>query len=110
MEVQGFRSQRTIAQFQLESVPQIFLQLRMYYILQNLESENLKVSGKVILASVFCALVHIVFEMTSLYVEATTTETSFLEYMIACYNSREGWIPRRRSIESLRVETVIAVD
>ena len=33
-----------------------------------------------------------------------------MEYMIACYNSREGWIPRLRSIQSSETSELVALD
>ena len=46
-----------------------------------------------ILVSIVLAIIHIVFELISLYVEASTSETPFKNYLVACYNARQYWVP-----------------
>ena len=48
-----------------------------------------------VMFSVLCAIIHVIFEFISLFVEAKTSETPFIEYVVTCYNSREKWMPRQ---------------
>ena len=39
------------------------------------------------------AFFHVVFETINLYFESETSETNFMDYMVACYSARQGWLP-----------------
>ena len=56
---------------------------------------KLGVSVEAVEFSVTCAIVHVIFEIINLSVEAKTSETPFLQYVVTCYNSREKWMPRQ---------------
>ena len=49
--------------------------------------------------SVICAFIHIIFELMDLIVEARTSATPFIQYVVTCYNSREKWMPRQASFQ-----------
>lgn len=103
MEIEGFRSQRTILQFQLESVPQIFFQIYLWHRLDELgrlnERQKFGISQEAIEISIVCAIVHVIFEFFNILVEAKTADSPILNYAVACYNSRQRWIPRQNSLQ-----------
>jgi hypothetical protein len=86
MDVQGFRLQRTILQVQLESVPQIILQIVMY--VKFGADDNLDISLDAIFYSIMFAIIHILVEMVSMYIEAATSGSTIIGYTIACFNGR----------------------
>lgn len=98
-EVEGFLCQRKILQFQLESIPQLFFQIYLLIRIPQLKAEieksgnefdemTINVSVTAIGISVCCALIHIILETLNLSVEASVSDTSFSNYMVACYNAR----------------------
>lgn len=50
-------------------------------------------SLEAILASLACALLHAIFEMIFVYLEAYSCKTTVIHYFIVCFNARFGWIP-----------------
>jgi hypothetical protein len=54
---------------------------------------ELDVDMTVILASLICALLHAVFEMIFVSLEAVSCKTTVIHYFIVCFNARFGWIP-----------------
>ena len=62
-----------------------------------------------VMFSVLCAIIHVIFEFISLFVEAKTSETPFIEYVVTCYNSREKWMPRQASFQK-EIETSKEID
>jgi hypothetical protein len=67
-EVAGFRRLRTISQMLFETIPQICLQLRMYYYF-SVEPE-MGVSLDALFISIACAVVHGSLEVLVLYIES----------------------------------------
>lgn len=57
------------------------------------DNDELGVNMEVILFSLTCALVHAVFEMIFLHLEAVSCRTTKIHYSIVCFNARFGWIP-----------------
>ena len=47
-----------------------------------------------IVASLMCACLHVILELSNLYLESKTSQSSFRDYMVACYNARQGWLPQ----------------
>ena len=43
--------------------------------------------------SLACAVVHAVFEVLFLHLEAKSCKTTKIHYTIVCFNARFGWIP-----------------
>ena len=41
------------------------------------------------------AVIHLVFEGFNLRLESKISRTTLMDYMVACYNARQGWIPKR---------------
>lgn len=99
MDIKGFRSQRTILQLQLESLPQIGLQTYMLVRLHQLKNggnaDTIGVNPQAIEVSVAMACIHVFLEFANLYIEARTWKTNFRDYMIACHNAKQGWIAQR---------------
>ena len=62
-----------------------------------------------VLFSVICAFIHVIFELISLIVEARTSKTPFIQYVVTCYNSREQWMPRQVSFQK-QIETSTDID
>lgn len=46
-----------------------------------------------ILFSLSCAVIHAIFEMMFLHLEALSCMTTKIHYSIVCFNARFGWIP-----------------
>ena len=46
-----------------------------------------------ILISLACAVIHAIFEVIFLHLEAVSCKTSKIHYTIVCFNARFGWIP-----------------
>jgi hypothetical protein len=57
------------------------------------EKNELGVDMNAIFASLICALLHAVFEMIFVYLEAVSCKTTIIHYFIVCFNARFGWIP-----------------
>lgn len=55
--------------------------------------DQLGVSLDAIVASLGCALLHAIFEMIFVYLEAYSCKTTVIHYFIVCFNARFGWIP-----------------
>lgn len=92
MDIKGFRRLRTISQLSFESFPQIILQIRiLLYTLD--DSGALGVDFEAILVSLACAVIHAIFEMIFLHLEAVSCKTTKIHYTIVCFNARFGWIP-----------------
>lgn len=92
MDIKGFRRLRTISQLSFESLPQTILQLRILIYALN-GSNELGVSLEVIISSLGCALLHAIFELIFVYLEAISCKTTVIHYFIVCFNARFGWIP-----------------
>lgn len=76
---------------QLESIPQILLQL---YIYLQLENENdMDITPNAILSSLIFAIIHVLIEMVAMYVESKTSGNTLLQYLVACYNGLQNWLP-----------------
>lgn len=69
-------------------------------------ANNFGVSIKAIEVSLTTAFIHVIFELINLYLESSTSQTSFADYMVACYNARQGWIPQQEdfSIDQLALK------
>lgn len=46
-----------------------------------------------ILISLTCAVIHAIFELIFLHLEAVSCKTTKIHYTIVCFNARFGWIP-----------------
>ena len=55
----------------------------------------LGVEPEAIWLSILTAIVHIILELINLYIEARTWETQLLDYVVASYNAKQGWIPQQ---------------
>jgi hypothetical protein len=59
------------------------------------EGAKIGIDEDAVIFSVYCAIVHVIFEFMNLIVEAKTSQTPFVQYVVTCYNSREKWMPRQ---------------
>jgi hypothetical protein len=75
-----------------ESFPQILLQIRILLYTFG-ESNELGVDAEAIMASLTTAIVHAIFEIIFLHLEAVSCKTTKIHYTIVCFNARFGWIP-----------------
>ena len=71
---------------QLESVPQIILQIYMY--IKFGTDNTIGISLDAIFYSIMFAIIHILVEMVSMYIEARTSGSTIIGYTIACFNGR----------------------
>jgi hypothetical protein len=46
------------------------------------------------------AVIHLILEMVKLYLEAAASKEKLLNYIVACYSARQGWIPEKDKISS----------
>lgn len=94
MDIKGFRRLRTISQLSFESLPQIILQIRiLLYTTVGQSEDDLGVDMEAILFSLACAVIHAIFEVIFLHLEAVSCKTTKIHYSIVCFNARFGWIP-----------------
>ena len=94
-EVSGFRRLRTISQMIFETIPQIFLQLRIFYYFYNQDEDTEdSISLQTIFWSIVFAAVHGILEILILFIEARLFEQPFSEYFVICFNGRLGWVPK----------------
>lgn len=97
LEVAGFRRMRTISQLTFESLIQISLQSRMLLYFNNQKDagsiDEFGISVTAIIASITIAIVHALIECIFLYMESQASKTSFVNYVIICFNGRFGWVP-----------------
>lgn len=63
-------------------------------------SEKIGVTPYAIEVSLVSAVIHVIFEVINLKLEARTSETTFKDYMVACYNARQGWIPQQSAFSA----------
>ena len=56
------------------------------------ESQEFGLSIAAIEVSLCTAIVHVLLELMNLYFESRTLKTMFRDYMVACYNAKQGWI------------------
>ena len=66
---------------------------------------SINVTQKAIEVSIISAFVHLLFELLNLYLESKTSKTSFQDYMAACYNARQGWIPQHEDLSGVADHT-----
>ena len=44
---------------------------------------------------------HLFLELIYLYLESRASKTNFMDYIVACYNARQGWIPQKKDLQGL---------
>jgi hypothetical protein len=95
MDVLGFRRLRTSCQLTFESLPQIILQIRIYFYLKGNEADlqALDISIEAITISLLFAVLHATIEFMFLSVEKKANRTSMMHYLIICFNGRFGYVP-----------------
>lgn len=57
------------------------------------QNSELGVDMVAILFSLACAVIHAIFEVIFLHLEAVSCKTTKIHYTIVCFNARFGWIP-----------------
>ena len=113
MDSQGFRSQRTKMQLNLESIPQIVIQVYLVFRIQSLdpaEAMVLDIGWKPILISLSFAVIHLILEVFNLYFESSTSGSFPMHYMMSCYNARQGWIPQQHDFDIADGETSSVIE
>ena len=61
------------------------------------DEDSLGVSIGAIEFSLSMAVTHVFLELINLYLESTTWNCGFRDYMIACHNAKQGWIAQSTS-------------
>ena len=93
-EVNGIRRMRTITQLMFESVIQFSLQL---YILHQVrdrdDASSINVDVTSIIISICLTIAHAILEYLLLCYEALACKTSLMNYCVACFNGKLGWVP-----------------
>eukprot|EP01084_Bolivina_argentea_P159140 277190_1 len=97
MDIRGYRKLRSIAQICFESIPQIFLQIR---ILNIGRGNDVGIDQFEIILSILFALMHSIIEGTILFYEAKATKLNFFHYLVHCVNGRVGFIPFIHTIKN----------
>ena len=92
MEIIGYRRMRTISQMLFETLPQIFLQLRIIDSINN-NNDDINVSYNALYYSIGFAILHILMEGMILYLDSSACYMTFSEYAIICLNARLNWVP-----------------
>lgn len=100
-----------MTQLLFESVPQILLQARVVYWLEQnpQEKESLGINMHVVYGSIACAVLHAGIEIIYVTKEAMAFKTTVWHYAIVCMNGRFGWVPYTDKMTSTRrsIATVI---
>jgi hypothetical protein len=97
-EIVGFRRLRTISQLMFETIPQIFLQIRVLIYFQNKAksatgSTLTDIDVNSVLISILFACLHGGLEIVILIIEARIFEETIYDYFVICINGRLGWVP-----------------
>ena len=98
---------RTISQLIFETLPQIFLQVRILLYFRDaiggsavLDDDVFVETGILtIIISILFAITHGVLEFTALYIEAKVFNQYFLEYFVVGFNGQLMWAPRANLIK-----------
>ena len=48
--------------------------------------------------SLLSATIHLLLEMSHLWLEAYVSETPITNYIVACYSARQGWFPQQHDL------------
>ena len=59
-----------------------------------------------VVISLICAIVHLILEMVNIYVEAETSNSFLANYLVACYNARQGWVPQQTDFYNNSTEPI----
>lgn len=51
------------------------------------------VSLESLICSILFSVLHLMIELVFLKFEASSVSTSFLTYLVICFNAREEWVP-----------------
>ena len=95
LDVAGFRRLRTSSQLTFESLPQLILQIRIFFYLKDSPEElaDLDVSLETIMVSILFALLHAAIEAIFINLEKKANKTTMMHYLIICFNGRFGYVP-----------------
>eukprot|EP01083_Nonionella_stella_P008506 24552_1 len=91
MDIRGYRRLRTIAQITFESIPQIALQLRILFAVQ--DSKDLRLDEYELISSLIFALAHLCIETIILYYESKACKMNMMHYGALCLDGRSGFVP-----------------
>eukprot|EP01084_Bolivina_argentea_P073926 134117_1 len=96
MQIIGYRRLRTLSQLFFETIPQIFLQLRILWQLKwaNNDTQNqFQIDANSIIWSVGFAILHLIFEAAIISLDSAASQMKFIHYAIVCLGARLDWIP-----------------
>eukprot|EP01084_Bolivina_argentea_P172299 298477_1 len=95
-EITGYRRLRTLSQLFFETIPQIFLQLRILWIVKwsnNPDAENFEITEETLAISIVLALVHMLLEAGIIFLDSLALKMPFMQYALVCLGARVQWIP-----------------
>eukprot|EP01083_Nonionella_stella_P060839 158657_1 len=94
MQIIGYRRLRTLSQLFFETIPQIFLQLRILWQIEWAGRENdFAINSEAIMWSVGFAVLHLIFEAAIISLDSAASKMKFIHYAIVCLGARLDWIP-----------------
>jgi len=102
LNIIGFRRLRTSSQLTFESIPQILWQVRVLLWMRANDDQvdDLDVTENAILISLACAMIHGLIEMLYFWIESKACKTTYLHYILICFNGRFGWVPYLHKFEN----------
>lgn len=65
---------------------------RLHDLHRDKDGQTLGVDPFAIEVSLCTAIIHVFLEIMNLYFESQTWKTMARDYMVACYNAKQGWI------------------
>lgn len=65
-----------------------------------LDGKFIDLDEKTIVWSLISALIHLILEWLNLWIESKVYQCNITEYMVACYNAKQGWIPHHNRLLS----------
>ena len=94
MGIIGYRRLRTLSQLLWESCPQLILQGRILYAIENEQTDGLDdINVPSLLISIGIAGLHALFEISILYLDSQASSSNIFTYGLICLGARFDWVP-----------------
>eukprot|EP01084_Bolivina_argentea_P276963 472691_1 len=96
----SFKKQKLIAQLFYETVPQVILQILLYFSI--IEGKTLSgVTNRALIISICSAVFNCVMQMFRLIWESQAVQESFIQYALNSLTARYAWVPYKHKIEQI---------
>ena len=92
-----------MSQMIFETIPQIFLQVRIFFYFYNNQETNQDISLGTLFTSIVFAFSHGLLEVLVLKIESEQFDLPLTKYFIICFNGRLGWVPMLDKLKSSKV-------